>query len=160
MQNAPAVSYPVGRSRLQGGLIALATLGAASAGIIWHEKANPGAWREALLMGSLAGAAVVAARAWHLTPQGRLVWDGQSWSWLGADTSGSGALAIHFDLQSCMLLSLPARAGQRIWLWPQRSADPAQWSALRRAVFSGRVSSQALQASFGPGPDRRSEGKS
>ncbi len=151
MHNAPAVSYPVGRSRFQGILIALSTLSGIAVGIVWHQQANAGGWREWLFITSLASASIVALLVWQRMPGGRLLWDGQAWSWTSADTSSFGVMAVHLDLQSWLVLSLRTDAGVRIWLWPQRSTDAMHWSALRQAVFSGRARSQTLSAGSAPG---------
>ena len=160
MHNAPAVSYPVGRSRFQGTLIALSTLSGIAVGIAWHKQAGAGGWRGWLFIMSLAAASIVALLAWQRMPSGRLLWDGQAWSWTSADTSSFGVMAVHVDVQAWMVLSLRTDAGVRIWLWPQRSADAMHWSALRQAVFSGRVGSQPLSASSAPGAQAQAEVKS
>ena len=136
MHSAPAVSFPVGRSRFHGWLVSLAGLGGAVAGLLWHYQTSPAGWRPWLFFGTLLGACVVAAYAWRRSPRGSLCWDGLAWSWTTVDGSARGVLAVHFDLQFCMVLSFRPDRGALIWLWAQRELDVALWTALRRAVFS------------------------
>ncbi len=146
MHSAPALSYPVGRSRLQGWLVGLTGLAGALTGLLWQAAADPAGWRQGLFAITLLGAVIVAVRAWQRSPPGRLCWDGQAWSWLSVDHSVSGLLAVHLDLQFVLLLSLRPERGARIWLWPERSAELAAWNALRRAVFSRGSAGQSLDA--------------
>ena len=144
MHSAPAVSYPVGRSRFQGWLLGLAGLGATLAGLQWHfESTALAGWRQALFVITLLGASVFAAWAWRRSPRGSLRWDGQAWSWTSDDKSSCGVLMVHLDLQFCLLVSLRPDRGARILLWPQRGTEVALWNALRRAVFARRSAGQA-----------------
>lgn len=143
MHSAPALSYPVGRSRLQGWLLGLTGLAGALTGLLWQAAAAPAGWRQGLFAITLLAAVIVAVRAWLRSPRGHLSWDGQAWSWLGVDRAVSGLLAVHLDFQFFLLLSLRPEHGARIWLWPERSAELATWNALRRAVFSGGSAGQS-----------------
>lgn len=147
MHNAPAVNYPVGRSRFQAWLLGLTGFGGIATGLLWRYQVDLAPWRQWLFAVALLGAFILAADAWRRSPSGLLRWDGQAWSWNTADTSATGVLAVHLDLPFCMLLSLRADAGARMWLWPQRSADAGLWNALRRAVFSRSGSGQGRGAS-------------
>lgn len=146
MHNAPAVTYPVGRSPLQGGLLGLAGLGAALAGWLWRQQTNPAGWRQGLFAMTLLGVCIVAGEVWRRSPRGSLRWDGQVWSWTSGDVSVCGALRVHFDLQFFLVLSLRPDRGARLWLWPQRTDEVALWNALRRAVFSRRGAGQDRDA--------------
>lgn len=136
MHSAPTVSYPVGRSRLQGWLVGLAGLGGVLLCILWIYAADSTGWRQWALIITLLGTSALAGQAWRQSPQGRLCWDGLAWDWQTANTSISGTLAVHLDLQVLLLVSLRTEPGARIWLWPERGVDAARWNALRRAVFS------------------------
>lgn len=137
MHSAPAVSYPVGRSRFHGGLLLLITLTGLLVGLLWLAQADLAGWRQALFAITLLVLSLVATRAWLNAPRGQLEWDGLVWRWTRDKTSVYADLRVHFDFQVFLVLSLssPSRHA-RIWLWPERHACVAQWDALRRAVFS------------------------
>lgn len=138
MHSAPAVSYPVGRSRFQGWLIGVTGLTAMLAGLLWHIQVHPDGWRQGLFALSLLGACSLAIAGWRRTPVGMLRWDGQAWHWTSGDTSAGGIVTVQIDLQSCLLLRMRTQAGVRLWLWPERRADVIRWDDLRRAIFSRR----------------------
>ena len=136
MHSAPAVTFPVGRSRFHGGLLLFISLTCLLLGLVWQHRGNAGGWRLGLyaVIGLFAGFAAI--RVWYRTPRVDLRWDGQTWSATIREFFTTGTVMLHFDLQFCMLLSLCSDDGNRIWLWPERSRDPARWNALRRAVYS------------------------
>lgn len=137
MHSAPALSYPVERSRFQGWLLGLTGLGGVLTGLLWQAAADPIGWRQGLFAMALPVTFMAAVWSWRHSPHGNLCWDRQTWSWLsgGADPV-SGSLAVHLDFQFFLLLSLRSDRGTRIWLWLQRNSDASAWNALRRAVFS------------------------
>jgi toxin CptA len=142
MHNAPAVSFPVGRSRFQGWLLGLISLIAVLVDWLWCFQTDSIGWRQGLFLLILLAALVDAVLVWQRTPTGSLRWDGQVWSWIRVNDPVSGVLTVHFDLQFCLILSLRQVNGVRIWLWIERRADVTRWVALRRAVFahvSGRI---------------------
>lgn len=147
MHGAPAVTYPVGRSRFHLVVIGLALLFGVLAGLSWHRQADLSPWRQWVFGLSLLGTSVVAAAAWSRGKSGTLCWDGESWRWATRNVSICGQLAVHLDWQSGLLVSLRPERGQRVWLWPQRSSDAALWNALRRAVFSDAAAAQARHLS-------------
>jgi hypothetical protein len=136
MHSAPAVSYPVGRSRFQGWLVGVTGLTGMLAGLLWQLQAHLDGWRQGLFVLSLLGACSLAIAAWRRTPVGTLRWDGQAWHWSSGDTSAGCIVSVQLDLQSCLLLSMRSEAGARLWLWPERRADVIHWDDLRRALFS------------------------
>ena len=146
MHNAPAVSYPVGRSHLEGALIGLAGLVGAVTGLLWYMQTDLVGWRQWLFVMALVGVVLSAAQAWRRTPRGRLRWDGQVWSWSHGDATTSGELTAHLDLQFCLLLSLRPDRGARFWLWPEQRVAMAHWRSLRRAVFAKGL--EAKKSSF------------
>ena len=136
MHSAPAVSYPVGRSRFQGLLVLALGLGASVMGAYWLRQVDAVGWRQWLFAGVLLGVCGAAALAWRRSAQGILRWDGQAWHWTRTEASTPGLLTVHLDGQFVLLLSLRHDSGKRLWLWPERRLDATHWNALRRAVFS------------------------
>lgn len=143
MHSAPTVSYPVGRSRLEGWVVVLTALGGLLVVLLWAFAANTAGWRQWLLVMTLLGTCSFAANAWWRSPQGTLSWDGKDWGWQSGQSSVSGILSVNLDLQFFMLVSLRTGSGARIWLWPEHRSDAMRWKDLRRAAFaySGTVSS-------------------
>ncbi|MEY8688519.1 MAG: hypothetical protein AB9M53_01390 [Leptothrix sp. (in: b-proteobacteria)] len=101
----------------------------------------------------LAAAALVV-RAWSQTTPcaGVLCWDGRIWRWQtdlddpAAAPPLVGELHVRLDLERWLLLEfIPAESPdapkRHIWLTPGRKALPAQWHALRCAVYSPRPAS-------------------
>ena len=137
--NAPPVVYPIGRSRSQG-LALLAFWFAGLFGVaFWAHHAGGVDWRIlwALVAVLLAGAAAFAG--WRNSPVGQLAWDGQSWRWEspGYQTGvAEQTLSVVADFQNLLMLRLENQARARLWLWTERSAFPARWMDLRRAVYS------------------------
>lgn len=146
MHSAPAVSYPVGRSRFQGWLLVLSGLAGLLVGLIWFRQSDLAGWRQGLYAASLLVTCVMAVQAWRRSPCGSLRWDGQAWSWTERDVSVGAVLTVHLDFQFFLLLSLRTDTGSRIWLWPERRTMAARWNGLRRAVFSHRGAGQVLTA--------------
>jgi toxin CptA len=146
MHSAPAVSFPVGRSRFQGWCLALIWLAGTAACVFWsittRVNGSPADWRSYLALFVVVGTGAVALRAWQQTPRGVLRWDGQLW-WLepavpSAVAPVTGALAVHLDFQFVMLLSLRTGQGGLHWLWldQQGATSTSRWSALRRAAHA------------------------
>ncbi len=145
-RHAPAVQYPVGRSRVEGLLIAVVALaGGAAVGAWavqsglspldawWRWEARPW-WALAVLL----GLALAAARAWWRTPQGLLAWDGAAWRWSATTEGAVHGVQLAADLQAALLLRpLDARGRTLGWVWAERSREPALWKPLRRALLAG-----------------------
>lgn len=145
MYNAPSVTYPVGRSFFQAGLLfGLALLGA-GLGAGWII-ASPrfGAAQLAMVLLWLMAAAV-AGWCWRRPARGELQWDGQAWAWRSAAAPAAwpGQVAVRLDWQRGLLLAFVGESGRTQWLWLARSADATRWPALRRALYaaSGRRAS-------------------
>jgi len=135
MHSAPSVTYPVGRSRFAGALLALAwLLGAAAAGLWWLQSPSPG-WRLGALGFVLAAAGAFAAWGWWHGAQGTLAWDGQSWSWSGDPDGHDSVLEVGLDLQRWLLLRWKSGNASH-WLWLERTGRLERWDDLRRAVYS------------------------
>ncbi len=150
MHRAPALSFPVGRSRFLGALVGSTALAATLVDLLWYAGAAASPWRHWLFILVSLAVFVMAFEAWRKAPSGILAWDGRSWHWTGAGALApvSGHLRVQLDLQFCLLLSLRPGCGARIWLCPERRHDVLYWNALRRAVFSrgGAGPDQAIGA--------------
>jgi toxin CptA len=148
MHSAPSVSYPVGRSRLAGSILLVAwTLGACAIAL-WWLRVQPSMWRVLPAVALVLAAGAAAGWTWVGAPRGSLVWDGESWSWSG-ERDASGMVQVVLDLQRLLLVRWRGAAGPA-WLWLDKSARPAYWDDLRRAVYS-RARPQALPGALPPG---------
>ncbi|WP_225784060.1 hypothetical protein [Xenophilus sp. Marseille-Q4582] len=151
MRSAPSVSFPVGRSRFEGGLLLALGLAGGAALALWMAQAvAPAGWKAGALAGWLAGCAW-AWRQWRATPVGRLDWREEGWFWARA---GEGAASepsplpapprVVLDLQHVLLLQAPGFAPR--WFWLARRDDPACWNALRRAAHARAFGREATPA--------------
>ena len=81
MHSAPAVSFPVGRSRFQawltGALIACGVLAVST----WCLQADVLGWRQLLAAALCLMTSWLAGWHWWHTPNGKLAWDGAAWHW-------------------------------------------------------------------------------
>ena len=136
MHSAPAITYPVGRSRFHAALLAGIALVTLLVGLLWQNLGNPQSWRQGLYAVTAIGFGMLAFQGWRRTPDGNLHWDGQAWNWTAGTVVLGGKVGVHLDLQFCMVLSLRMGDGTRVWFWPERRSDPVRWNALRRAVFA------------------------
>ncbi len=122
---------------LRRGVLALATAGALGV-LLWGLSGAPksvAGWTgTGLLWLACAGTALrFAARL----PEGELAWDGASWHFEAPGcTVAGGALRVHMDGQSRLLVSLQGNGGRIQWLWLERRMQPERWADLRRAVYS------------------------
>jgi len=147
MRSAPSVIYPVGRSRLAGGLLLGLWLLGAGAAAAWCSQAALAPWQGALLAAALATAAGGAMRAARLGAGMRLRWDGREWRIEGRAAPGTGEAVVHLDFQSLLLVRLRRAGAPSAWMWAERAADPARWPALRRALYApGPIAASARSA--------------
>ncbi|MBX9960378.1 MAG: hypothetical protein K2Y15_09600 [Burkholderiaceae bacterium] len=149
MHSAPAVSYPVGRSSRRALIYLLPALLAATVCGAWAgQSASTDVVRIPVLL--LAGL-VLALALWSALhpPQGRLVWDGQSWRWETADGTRVGVVRARLDGQQHLLLEFRPPRGRGIWLWLERGTAPLAWDDLRRAVYAVAADRTALLAAPG-----------
>lgn len=141
MHSAPSVFYPVERSRGAASVLAAAWLCAVAAHVLWWlaQAANAGAQAAGLL--ALLLSAALAVHSWRSLQPGHLAWDGDGWHWAeaGRGPSPGWRLDVGLDLQRALLLRLRDAGGVTRWLWLERSADPARWDDLRRAVCAHRA---------------------
>lgn len=141
MHSAPAVAYPVRRSRA-GGLYLLAMGGlSVTVSALWLVQARSG-WFVGIGVLCCMLTCFWCAQAWRAMPVGKLVWDGAAWQFLsakGAPQVSSGLscrqLVVTLDLQRHLLLRWPGRGAAK-WFWIDRASRPLRWHALRRAVYS------------------------
>lgn len=147
MRNAPSVSYPVGRSAFQAGVIVvLGLLGALALLLprLWCPAVPGWVWAVGAILWLLWCA--WAGLGWRRTPSGRLHWDVRAlptagtragvWRWLpdGAPAVELQALDWVWDAQ-VVVLARPHSPGQRVpWLWLEGWREPARWDDLRRAL--------------------------
>ena len=149
MHNAPAVSYPVGRSRFHGWILLAAGLAGLASSTAWGLACAAVGWRQALAFALLFLASLNAFWRWRQTPAGVLRWDGQLWhlelarSLPRTPVDAGANLSIQLDFQVVMLARLHFENGARLWLWLQAQGDVAHWQALRRAAH-GRVSHERV----------------
>ncbi|MDA8454579.1 hypothetical protein M4R22_07380 [Acidovorax sp. GBBC 3334] len=158
-QHAPAVQYPAGAVRhprrwvLGMGMAGFATL--------WFWLLSVQGWSDGRFLVAFALWVVSSGAAWHAVvrgPSGTLAWDGLQWS-----LDGGGALSwvncrleILLDLQRFMLVRLTSVQGKRIWLSLESGHGSAEWSALRRAVYSRPKREPAVEGPTTP-PAHRSD---
>jgi toxin CptA len=141
MHTAPSVLYPLGRSRFLGSLLLVGWLIAAGVTVCWWQASAVADWRPLLGCVAMLIAAWVMATGWCRAPVGRLQWDGQRWRWESLVYRSGTALeppVVVLDVQFALLLRLDNQAGAVWWLWAERSASPARWFDLRRAVHAKR----------------------
>lgn len=138
MHNAPAVTYPVGRSSIQGLLCLVIWLLGVAVILTW-AVASPGAARLAAASVLSVMVSALAATAWWRTPCGELQWSTNTWQLQldGGCTAGQPLVAM--DLQCSLLLRWRPDCGPAGWLWVDRASVPARWDDLRRAVYSRAI---------------------
>ncbi len=141
MHRAPAVNFPVKRSRWHARLIigmcllALATLFA----FAWGQ--TPLDVRVLVLVVAIFAASSVAFIGWKKSPQASLRWDGQHWYWSGFTASPVCHLRLWMDFQLVVLVSIAAEGHSPAFLWLEATPDTASWKPLRRAIVSSQTTS-------------------
>lgn len=136
LHNAPAVSYPVGRSYFHGACLLLIAMAGLLLGGLWISSVDSLGWRQLLFFGLWLAACTLTGLAWHGTTPGLLSWGGEYWQWHTQRQALGGEVVVHLDVQFCLLLIFRSQHGRLLWLWPERRSAPGRWRALRRAVFS------------------------
>ncbi len=137
MHSAPAVSFPVGRSRFEGWL----TGGVIVCGFLvvstWCLQADALGWRQWLAVVLWLVTSRLAGSNWWHSPKGSLSWDGAAWSLTVEAQSFVVVPEVVVDLQQLVLLRLRDPAGIRVtWVWLDRVSKPLRWVALRRAIYT------------------------
>jgi toxin CptA len=136
MHAAPSVTYPVGRSRLAGQLYAVLGLAGLAAAAAFTVQSAAFGWRQVAALAAVAACGALAARGWRRSARGVLQWNGLVWEWEEGTTVDTGQPRIALDLQSHLLLRWRSAGGAHRWLWARQESAPADWAALRRAVYS------------------------
>lgn len=152
MHNAPAVTYPVGRSQFQAVLLGVLIFAGLLVELMWCLAPGLLDWRQGLLALCVVLTGLWAGLNWQRSPVGRLRWDGQIWCWTETRTAVEtwGTLSVHLDLQKVLLLCLQPETGAPLWLWPEQNNRPARWQDLRRAVFAHQGSARDQEATAHP----------
>jgi hypothetical protein len=136
MYNAPAVTYPVGRSHFQIGLtLAVGLAGGAALAAWWQMSAEHGLVHGLGWVLWLAFCCWAVWRSLH-TPAVQLTWDGQDWRLQAGALSVLVTPQVILDVQHSLLLYLRPETGFAVWLWPAQQSQPERWLALRRALFN------------------------
>lgn len=153
MHSAPAVSFPVGRSRFEGWLTGSVIVSGLLAVSLWCLQADALGWRQWLAAALwLMTAWLVGWRWWH-SPKGSLAWDGTAWYLAVGDQPLVVVPDVVMDLQQLVLLRLRAPADARVtWVWLDRALNPLRWLALRRAIYTRarRSSGDLVEARSSP----------
>ncbi|MCF8168667.1 MAG: hypothetical protein K9K38_09720 [Rhodoferax sp.] len=137
MHRAPAVSFSVARS--SGYALALACVWCAGAvAVLMFLLTEAVSIDQSLLCIAVALAcAGIGWVGWLHSATGRLQWDGQRWAWSGFAEGVQCKIQVHLDFQRLVLILVREAAGtSRQWLWLQSMDQPAQWTALRRALVA------------------------
>lgn len=137
MHSAPAVSFPVGRSRFEAWLTGSVILCGFLVVSIWCLQVDALGWRHWLAVAFWLVTAWMAAWHWWHTPKGSLAWDGAAWYWAVKTQSLMVAPEVVMDLQQLVLLRLRSPADARVtWVWLDQALNPLRWVALRRAIYA------------------------
>ena len=146
MHSAPAVSFPVGRSRFQVMFLALTWLLGMASCVYWTTDVQAPGWRQVIPFAVLVVGGLCALWQLKHSPHGELKWEGRHWLLQVAPKrpmttppqAQEGDVVLHLDLQFFMLLGFQDLASRTTWLWLDRGVSQTRWLALRRAVH-GRV---------------------
>lgn len=84
----------------------------------------------------LVSVMALAIQSWKNTHAGLLVWGGETWAWQSDGVTITGSMTVHVDVQSLIVLTLKDDHGRSVWVWAERTSDPAHWIALRRAIYA------------------------
>ena len=136
MHRAPAVSFPVMRSRWHMRLLVAALAFSAIASTAFIGSGASSGPRSALVLLAMGGAAVFAGVQWVRTPSGVLHWDGGQWLWESASQSEPCTVQPKLDFQQAVVVRVRCGSGASRYHWIEAGAAPQHWLALRRALVS------------------------
>ncbi|MFT4195019.1 hypothetical protein, partial [Ottowia sp.] len=147
--DAPPVTYPVGRTLRLAGLLAGLWL-AGVAAVFYALISAPALIQKApaaiSLIASVAFSGAACWMFWRSQSPRSLVWDGARWG-LESEPDDATRLHVRMDLQHVMLLCLEAPPARRpVWLWAEAAHDAARWHLLRCALYSSALSVAAEPA--------------
>jgi len=135
--HAPAVRYPVGRSRFHGVLVVLLSFLGALALALWVVLSDAFTVRHVAGWVVWVGTTLWAALTWWRSSLGELVYDGHGWLWTQQGQSVAVSVRVELDIQNTLLMQMSQATGRHPrWLWLERSGQPTLWRALRRAAFA------------------------
>ena len=137
--NAPAVVYPIRRSRSQWWLLLGLWFGGLLPMLLLYLNTLRLDWRIGLGCAAVLVSAWKLQTVWHNDITGHLIWDGNCWRWESIKApvvSDELKLFVVADLQRLLVVMLDGNAGNRFWLCAERRAFPERWLDFRRAVHS------------------------
>lgn len=152
MHNAPAVTYPVGRSYFQALVTLALLLLAASILGFWCFAADRLGWRQALAACIWLGCAGLALHTLRRPSLGILRWDGQNWHWESGARVLAGTVVPRLDWQAGVLLEFRAPSHRAHWIWLERDSQALRWDALRRALWARGTADAPLPGLTADGP--------
>ncbi len=156
MHHAPAVAYPVYRSKPLGFAMLSVWLASGISLAVWGWQSGRAQdatelythlQRSAVALTWFA-CGVVAAWQWRAMKPGELRFDGLAWLWASSGVAPlQGSLTVALDLQHHLLVKwhdqgesfVPSQRRTSAWLWLQADVVPAHWHGLRCAVNSSAV---------------------
>jgi toxin CptA len=140
--SAPAVVYPIGRSRSEFWFFWMLWLIGLLSVLLWFFSTQRLDWRIGLGCAAVLVAGGALRQGWrNANSGGQLAWDGSCWRWESIKdqtVSGELELSVLADLQQIMVVMLDSGNGSRLWFCAERSAFPERWLDFRRAVYSVR----------------------
>jgi toxin CptA len=139
--SAPAVVFPIGRSRSQFWFSWVLWLAGLLLMLLWFLNTRRIDWRLGLGCTSVLVSGWALRKGWRNATSGQLAWDGSCWRWESMKEqtfNGEKILTVVADLQRLMVVVLDNGAGGRLWFCAERNAFPARWLDFRRAVYSTR----------------------
>jgi hypothetical protein len=152
MHNAPAVTYPVGRSHFQVLLTSALLLLAVAVLGVWCWLVERPDWRQALVAGIWLACAGLALCGLRWPSLGILRWDGQNWFLESGGMVLTGSVLPRLDWQAGVLLEFSAPSHRVRWLWLEREQQALRWDALRRALWAPGKAAAPLPGLVADGP--------
>ena len=165
MRSAPAVSYPVGRSRFHMVLICMIAVIGTVVNVAWLVQPTPAP--NLLLVSSTAVLQVAliwnAVHRWRLNQAAQLAWSGRNWRFSDFDRLAQGtaeaptSVRIVLDLQFTLLVFLTDAQGNGRWVWAEQRKSPPLWLPFRRALVASDHK-RTVSSSFAGEADSKSNG--
>jgi toxin CptA len=143
MQQAPPVTYPLGKARVAILWTVVVWASGLMAVVLWLTQSDIAPWRQSLSQGLLIVCGLAAGYCCLKMPTGQLAWTGQQWFWTSSRGQTEGKLAVCLDFQNVLLVRFRPLPGRAMWLWVERGRRPERWLELRRAVHARRRQSPA-----------------
>lgn len=138
--SAPAVIYPIGRSRSQFWFFWLLWLAGLVLLLLWFAITRRFDWRIGLGCASVLASGWALRHGWYGATSGQLAWDGSCWRWEGMQGqifNSEETLSVAVDFQRIMVVVLNnGSRRRRLWFCAERSAFPERWLDFRRAVYA------------------------